>query len=322
MRWILLVVAAALAVSAGTARPLHPAPPPYHSLTREFARFADRTATMPQERRVTLVKRRFNASLPGFYEPADGQSPGEFDRQVAAALGKFPALRPQYEQAEREFPAAYTAGIAHFRTQFPDFRPDIPIWLIHSLGRMDGGTRELRGKTVLIFGADMIARLHHDGTVGVLFDHELYHVENRRSFKDCDADAQVWCAMWEEGGAVYATSVMNPGASDHQLMLDFLEPIRGAIDAKWREALCKVSRDQDKTDHATYAGYFMGSTKPQPFPQRWGYYLGYRMMQRLGQRYTLAQIDHFDTAAAHRLFTAELAAMIAEAGGCPTPPLP
>ena len=64
---------------------------------------------------------------------------------------KFPELRPRYEQTQREFPAAFEAGIQHFRKAFPGFTPNIPVYLLHSLGEMDGGIRELGGKNYLIF---------------------------------------------------------------------------------------------------------------------------------------------------------------------------
>ncbi|THD36552.1 MAG: hypothetical protein E7773_05945 [Sphingomonas sp.] len=292
-------------------------PAPYHSLTREFAQFYDSTVAMPEAARVALFRQRFAARFPGFYAPADGQSDEQFNRNIAASLRNFPALRARYEQTERDFPRAYAAGLRHFRAQFPGFKPVLPVWFVHSLGRMDGGTRTYGGKTYMVFGADVIAQIHGDGTIGPFLDHELFHVENGQWFKDCQPDTTVWCSLWQEGGATYAASVMNPGADDHTLMLDLPKPIRPAVDAKWQAALCTLRRDLDKGDQATYASYFMGGGGEQAFPKRWGYYVGYRLMQRVGKRHSLAQIDHMGHAAARAEIDRELGGMIAEAGGCP-----
>jgi len=313
MRISAFLLSALVALTPAAASP-PPAAPPYHSLTAEFEHFYDETTAMPDAQRVALFRQRFDALFSGFYEPADGQSDAEFNASIAKSLAAFPALREKYEATERDFPAAYAAGIAHFRAQFPGFKPTLPVWFVHSLGRMDGGTRTLKGKNYMIFGSDEIAKIHGSDDIGPFLDHEMFHVENGQWFKDCEA---MWCSLWQEGGATYAASVMNPGSDDHRLMLDQPGPIRAAVDADWRGALCQVRTDLDSTDHKVYAGYFFGGKHEQKFPARWGYYVGFRLMQRIGKTMTLSQIDHLDNKAARPVVTRELDAMIAEAGGCP-----
>jgi hypothetical protein len=312
-RTIMMLAAVLLIQASGNART---APAPYTSLTRDFAKFHDTTAKMPEKERVALFRERFGKLFPGFYAPSPGQTDAQFERGIAASLNGFDAIRADYEKIERQFPIAYAAGIRHFRAQFPGFKPVLPVWFVHSLGRMDGGTRTFDGKTYMVFGADVIAKIHTDGTIGPFLDHELYHVENGQWFKDCEPDTMVWCSLWQEGGAVYATSVMNPGADDSALALNLPRPIRAAVDAQWPLALCTLRRDLDKGDQATYASYFFGGGGEQTFPKRWGYYVGYRLMQRVGKRHTLAEIDRMDHDAARKEIDRELGAMIAEAGGC------
>ena len=314
MRTISILLLATFALTPAVARqPLSPAAP-YHSLTADYERFYDETATMPEADRVALFRQRFDALFPGFYEPAEGQTEVQFNVSIAKSLAAFPALREKYQATERDFPRAYAAGIAHFRAQFPGFKPVLPVWFVHSLGRMDGGTRELKGKVYMIFGADVIARIHDGKDIGPFLDHEMFHVENGQWFKDCDA---LWCSLWQEGGATFAASVMNPGADDHLLMLDQPKPIRAGVDADWRGALCQTRTDLESTDHKIYGGYFFGGDRQQKFPARWGYYVGFRLMQRLGKTMSLSQIDHLDNKSARPLVGRELDAMIAEVGGCP-----
>jgi len=294
----------------------HRASPPYHSLTREFAQFQDTTVVLPEARRVAQFRERFDVLFPGFYEPAPGQTLEQFDRSVARALADFASIRSRYEQVERVFPERYAQGIAHFRKHFPGFKPVLPVWLVHSLGRMDGGTRTLRGRNVMIFGADVIARIHDDQDIGPFLDHELFHVENGRWFSDCMPDTTIWCSLWQEGTATYAAAVMNPGADDHLLMLDRPAPIRAAIDADWRAALCRIREDLDRTDQPSYARYFMSAGPVQKYPARWGYYVGYRLAQRVGQRMTLARMSRLGHAAVEAIVTREIDAMTREAGGC------
>lgn len=316
MRMVITLLLAVLALSSAAAcQPVAP-PPPYHALTREFARFYDETAAMPDEQRVALFRERFDALFPGFYEPMGGQTDAQFDRTVQAAFRNFPVIRARYEQAERDFPAAYAAGIAHFRTSFPGFRMTMPVWFVHSLGRMDGGTRTIRSSNMMIFGADQIGTLHNSRDIGPFLDHEMLHVENSRWFPDCTPDTTVWCALWQEGLATYVSGTMNHTTDDALLMLNFPAPIRPAVDADPGGALCLLRGDLDKSDNATYALYFMDGGSRHPYPARFGYYLGYRLMQRLGRRYTLAQLDRMGHDEAHRLLVPELDTMVREAGSC------
>ena len=309
---LLLAIAGALALSGAQAAKEPPLP--YVSLSDEFARFYDKTADMPEAKRVQQFRRKFGEMFPQFYAPADGQTDADFDKTVAKALADFPKKRAKYEAIERDFPAAYRAGIAHMQTAFPGFQQTMPVYFLHSLGQMDGGTRTYDKKVYLIFGADVIADIHDSKDIGAFLDHELFHVENAKWFKDCP---QMWCALWQEGLATWAVGQMNPGADDHLLMLDNPKPIRKRVDANWREALCQTGKDLLSTDRTVYGRYFYAKEDPKSeYPARFGYYVGYRLMQHLSARYTLRQLDRMGNSAAAALIGREMQNMMAEAGGC------
>lgn len=304
----LLAMAAVLTAAA----PVAPATP-YLSLTRQFADFADRTAAMPDDARIAAFGREIAPLFPDFYVPQQSEAADRYRGRVLDALKGFPAIRARYEAAEAAFPAAFTAGIAHFKQAFPDFRPPDAIVFLHSMGELDGGTRTFRKRLYLLFGADVIARYHDPDSIGALFDHELFHVEHARSFADCQP---VWCGLWQEGLAVYAAATMNPGASDRILLLEAPKPIRGPTDAHWRDALCLLAAKRNSTAQADYGLFFFANANGTVFPSRFGYYLGYRLAERAGKTHSLQEMAHFDHAHAHTLVEATLAEMIAEAGGC------
>ncbi len=307
---LLAVLVGALSLSGASAKD---PPLPYNSLSDEFVKFYDKTANVPEDKRVQQFRRKFGEAFPGFYAP-DGQTDAEFNASIARALADFPRKRARFEEVERDFPAAYRAGIAHMQTQFPGFQQTMPVYFLHSLSRMDGGTRTYDKKQYLIFGADMIADIHDARDMGPFLDHELFHVENAKWFKDC---AAMWCSLWQEGLATWAASQMNPGADDHQLLLDKPRPIRAKVDATWRDALCQTAKDLLSTDKAVYARYFYGKVDPKSeYPPRYGYYVGYRLMQHLSARYTLRQLDRMGNSAAATLISREMQNMLAEAGGC------
>jgi len=287
---------------------------PYIDLTANFSRFVDDTAGMEDAARIAAFQPQMDALLPGFYVPRFGTTPEKYAAQIGRALQGFAAIRPQYEQLQRDFPAAFEAGIQHFRKDFPGFTPNVPVYLLHSLGEMDGGTRELGGKTYLIFGADVIAQIHEPRDLTPFLDHELFHIEHHQYFPDCE---QVWCPLWAEGLATYAAKVMNPGADDRQLLLTFPKPIRPAVDATWPAALCftraKLFSAEPVDTEALLVG---GGRAPKEFPDRFGYYVALRVVEELGGQYKLPALARMPPERAKATLTAAMDRLIKKAGGC------
>jgi len=285
----------------------------YIDLTANFSHFFDETAGMEEVVRVALFRTRMDALLPGFYVPRFGATPAEYDQRIAHVLEGFAKVRPRYEQMQRDFAAAFDAGIQHFRKEFPGFAPNVPVYLLHSLGEMDGGTRELDGKVYLIFGADVIAAIHQPRDLTAFLDHELFHVENGKYFAEC---AQVWCPLWAEGLATYAAKVMNPGADDRQLLLTFPTPIRAAVDARWPAALCFTRARLFSAEPADMKALFVGGTGAKEFPDRFGYYVGLRVIEELGGKYPLPALARMPPERAKAALTTGIDRLVQKAGGC------
>jgi hypothetical protein len=296
----ILTIACVLTASA--------APPPlkYKSLTEDFDAFAAETIDMPRAQRVALFRKKFGRLFPGFYEPRGRK---DYDHLVAQALEDFPEMRPAYIEVERSFPDAFASAVDQFRVYFPNFTSAMPIWFVHSLGEMDGGTRQLNGHGVVVFGADVITKFDSDRMQPFL-DHELFHVEHAHYFSDCDP---LWCSLWQEGLAVYAASKMNPGATDHQLLLTEPRPIRGEVDQHWQEALCLTADKLDSVDPKDNHDFLYGGQAPPQLPSRFGYYVAYRIVQRAGDEYSLADLTKLHHDAARRLFARTLSALLNEA---------
>lgn len=291
-----------------------PAPVTFTSYAAQFDDFEARTQGMPSDQRVTELLATFDKLVPGLYADKD---PARLARRVDKALTNFPALRPAYQEVERGFPEALDSAVTQFRTVFPDFTPPIPIYLVHSLGVRDGGTDFVDGKKVMMFGADVIARMHRDNSLQPFMDHELFHLEHARHFDDCD---QFWCPLWQEGLATYAASAMTPGASDHQLLLD--APLRSETDAKWGDALCWVATRFDTTDDDDQGKSFMGGQHPDGLPSRFGYYVGMRVAAEAAKSKGLPAVSRLSDEQARPVVVRALGVLIKEAHAPCKPPAP
>jgi hypothetical protein len=307
-RWrtFALVAGAALSTAAAPAAG-------FIDLATPFERVALATSGQPEAARIAAVRRALDPSLPGVY--ATGAAT---DRRIAKALAEFPGEQARYDQAVSAFPVALESALARFRTVFPDFTSPLPIYLYHSLGVRDGGSDYLEPghRHIMLFGADMIAELHADDSLEPFFEHELFHLQHARAFPDCD---QFWCVLWQEGLAVDAAAVMTPGATDHQLLLDLPSPTPAPTDARWAEALCFVAAHFDDTADAVTAQAMIGGGKPPSgLPDRFGYYVGYRLAQATGL--SLPALSRLDHETARPLLRATLIRLMANAeAGCGPP---
>jgi hypothetical protein len=308
-------IAAAMPMSAGAQTA-----PRFTSVTDEFDRFATETAAMAPDKRARLFLERFNKLVPDFYQPRFGATQAQYVGRIQKALERYPASRAAFLRTSREFSSAYVSANAKFLTFFPDYAPRMPIYLLHSIGEMDGGTRNVNGKTVAVFGADVIAQIHDSTTIRPFLDHELFHLYHDKYFSGCDD--VVWCALWTEGLAVYVASKMEPAADDRALLLTLPRPIRPEVEPRLDQAMCMARAKLDSSDQADYATFFQGMDSDAPFPPRFGYLLGYLLVQKIAAGRTLDQLAKLPRAQVRPLLDAALAEYDCAAVGSPGPSAP
>lgn len=301
--WLAIAVTTILLGSA-TSSTATPPPVTFTSYTTQFDTFASATEHMPREERVAAFRNRFDALMPGLYAATDDS---RLNRRIAKALDDFPALRSSYREVERTFPEAFATATRRFRAIFPDFVSPLPIYLVHELGVRDGGSDYVSGHKVMLFGADVIAKLHNDDSLQPFLEHELFHLEHGRHFADCD---QFWCLLWQEGLATYAASTMTPHATDHQLLLDQPEPIRAATDAHWNDAVCLVASQFDATDDKVLGAAFSSGSHPPGLPARFGYYVGLKVAAEAARTRKLPELSRLSDKEARPIVVSALAGLI------------
>jgi hypothetical protein len=251
-------------------------------LTGEFDRFAMTTTHVPDDRRVTLFEDRIGPIADGFY--SRDRRPGEYDERVLSNLKSYPERRADIRAVTRKFSAQFAAARRSFQAVFGPVTSDRPVYLIDSLGELDGGTRELEGKNTLLFGADVIAEVHGAKDMIPFFHHELFHLFQEKYLGRCGA---VWCALWEEGMATYVASRLDPGADDDALILNLPKPIRSGVEAHRARAVCAVTRLLDSTRDEDYSALFLGDGQLPGFPSRMGYYIGYLVASDIARTHDL-----------------------------------
>ncbi len=271
---ILTVLAAVASLSNGSPDETSP---PYTlvDITGEYTRIYDQTAEMPEDRRIARVQSGLHEAFPGFYDTARmnsiGVSTDRYYAWIAASFENFPDIREAYDRTASEFTDMLEPAYASFVQTFPDLEPIGDIYILHSLGEMDGGTRYIDERVMLVFGADRMATSPiADWTA--FFHHELFHVYHfQQSFRGCP---QMWCFLWIEGLATHVAATLNPDADDTELLLDWPEPIRDEVDANLDEAVCAVVERLNSQAPEDHRALFSNYRLNERLPPRFGYYVG------------------------------------------------
>lgn len=308
IRSLLLGLAAITALTATGAPVAKPAPakPAIVDLTGDYIRFYQASSKQPRLARAAAFKRLMAKKFPGFYtETRIGAPAAEYDEIIAKSFDAFPKIEGRFKARAAALGPAFAAAITDFQRTFPEAGALPPTYLVHSLGEMDGGTREIGGKTILVFGADVIARVHREGAnERPFFEHELFHTYHEPRFGECKP---VWCALWEEGLATYVADQLNPGATDDELLLS--PAMRRQIDANRAMAACAVLQRAKSEKSDDYSALFNGGRNLPGLPERAGYYVGFLVAKRLGEGLSLQELARWDQVAARPRILAELTRM-------------
>jgi hypothetical protein len=305
-----VIVLAAAALVLAACQTTASEPPDYRlvDLSDEFSAFYDRTEGMAPDARVAAFKAEIIPLFPEFYGRArfEQMRDEQFDRRIARAIERFPETREAYVSKAAQFEALLTPAFASFRTAFPDVRPVGDIYLINSLGEMDGGTRTFNNRVYLIFGADVLARSHPYANEEPFFHHELFHTYHDDYFSDCGA---VWCALWIEGLAVHVAKTLNEDATDAQLLLTVPEPIPAAVDANLQEAVCEARARLDSREESDLRALFSFQRLNERLPPRFGYYIGYLAAREAGRTRSVQELARLSQADVRPVLEAALAAL-------------
>ena len=116
----------------------------------------------------------------------------QLDEEAVAALSAALRNRLHARQVVETLTTEIPGCIVRFRKSFPDFKCDFPIYLMISLGHMDGAGRVVGASPALVLGVEVIDRIETPAQMPVFFAHELFHRYNYRvaGFSDDPSDRQ------------------------------------------------------------------------------------------------------------------------------------
>jgi hypothetical protein len=262
-----------------------------------FWKFWDSTLQEPTEQRVGAFFDTVVAAYPDlFHHGLIASGPLTdlgTDPEVQARVAKYLADLSPFIPAMRHITVAirddFPRYVQEFSTTFSDYAPTTPVYFSVSLFGYAGGLRSGDEDTGLYFGVDELARIN--GNLKVIIQHELFHQYHYQISPDVVDNVAAWALMWEEGLATYVSYRMNPGTTADQALVTpnhLSELAKPHLPALARRILDYA----DSTDTNNYIDLFSAELTPAGMPARGGYYVGFRVAERLSKKHSLMQLAH------------------------------
>jgi hypothetical protein len=271
--------------------------------TADFWPLAERLAKAAPAEQAAAFRADVIARFPELYtrDVLGTGDPRQLDEEAVAALAAARRNGLHARQLVQRLATEIPGDIARFKKSFPDFRCDFPIYLMISLGHMDGAGRMVGTSPALVLGVEVIDRVETPAQVPLFFAHELFHRHHYRvaGFSDDPSDRQaIWRTLWAEGLATYVSAELYPDRPLSDAMI--FPPDLAERAAPQIGRLARALRDNDSPNPGLYAEFFEAGSPKSGIPPRAGYYVGYRVAALAAREYSLHRLAHLRGAVLHR----------------------
>ncbi|RJF36890.1 DUF5700 domain-containing putative Zn-dependent protease [Pseudoalteromonas gelatinilytica] len=271
------------------------------NLADDFYTLYQSSKTLTAENRAEQFSQHFTSQFAPFYS----------DKSFVKAIEGFNEIEDVYLSKNRRLSKDLNSSMESFIATFPEFKSETSIYILHSLGRFNGATRELNGKSYLMFGVDLMAKYHTWKNDTPFFHHELFHVYHEKLFHCKD---ELWCSIWTEGLATYVSYKLTPSATDDELMLNIPSNLVKKIRSRQLDSLVDLKKKFYSKKTETYSSFFNFAKDETKLPSRRGYYLGYILAKQIGKNYSLEQLAKMDKKTVESLLLKELDSLIEAEG--------
>jgi hypothetical protein len=248
----------------------------------------------------------FSQVVGGSLENADWR-PG-YEKSFVRTLPYFRRYESQIASEFARFEQKLVSAIESFSSIFPDFDiADTPIYGVPSLLRFNGQSAEVNKRPILAFGIDtvvifskepnLVPKTQFRSNSDVLYAHEIFHIYHNRkqgfSIEKLLQLGRLINAAWNEGLATYASQIVNPRASDGELLMDDVlarECAANKSKLMRRFALIAQVKFGDSKSRDLYRDWFLLSSKNNTLPIRAGYCVGLTLVRKAAEKFSASEM--------------------------------
>lgn len=230
---------------------------------------------------------------------ADRPAEADYKKTLTEAWPVLQKYKMEIDLEFSKFPELLKENLNSFSKLFPDFDlSKTPVYAVPSLLKFNGRATEAYGPKVLAFGLDTIVYFRHEpgfvtgakltSNSKVLYAHEMFHVYHGEKQKlvnaKDDESGTLFNDAWNEGLATYASNLVNPSASDADLLMD--SELARHCSIRGAELLTKFKkignlRSQSPKGKKLYRTWFLLSSKDKEIPLRAGYCVGLLIAKKI-----------------------------------------
>ncbi|MGZ3695848.1 MAG: hypothetical protein ACXWQO_17285 [Bdellovibrionota bacterium] len=215
------------------------------------------------------------------------------------SIQKFFSSLPQIEKPMMELFASANEIAAtqasRFQKVFPDLKPGTPIVFLPGM-RFNGRASSLPrfNRDALLIGLDMV--VSRQDSIDVLFSHEFFHIYHFDHLGGDDGENSntMSSPLWFEGFATYVSQVLNPSASEAEVLMD--KPLsegcaKTAAVAAWAKDYLTFYAKNDWKEHEADPFYYDWFRIGGPtLPNRRGYCLGYLAVKAAAESHSIQEL--------------------------------
>lgn len=229
------------------------------------------------------------------------------DSRLAEWLEAFDPLAAAARGLSQMFPDAWREHQHRFKSAFPAYRGDEPVYLLVSLFSFSGDPRQWRGRQCLFVGVDGLAQ-QEGGTpdLNVFLDHEvfsIYHLQANPALWPASKPPPLWVGLWREGLAGFVSAKLNPKAPPAEVLMS--ADLAAVSPQDLRPVAAQALAAMDTTDPGE-TRRFLDAGYEGDIPARSGYLLGLRLAERAGRSLSPDQLARLPAAKVHRFIKSEL----------------
>jgi hypothetical protein len=265
-----------------------------------FWRFWDSSIREPPDKRVRAFFDTVVAAYPDLFHHGliasgaltDLGGVPEAQARVAKYLRDISPFIPAMRRITITIRDSFSRYVQEFVTTFPDYAPTTPVYFTVSLFGFSGGLFVSGENTGLYFGIDELARIHGmSGNLKVIFQHELCHQYHYQISPEISRDRAAWAFMWEEGLAIYVSRRMNPGTTADQVLVT-PDRLSELAQPHLPDLARRLLDNAESTNPIDYIDLFSVEQTPSGIPARSGYFVGYRVAEKLASTRSLVELVH------------------------------